>query len=59
MTVSQSKKHANPLRPLRLLRMRRERPRRCRPAEQRYELASPHIASQTQGPTLYPLKQVL
>ena len=43
----------------RLLRARRERPRRRRAAEQRDELASPHIRTQAQGPALYRLKRVL
>jgi hypothetical protein len=38
-----------------MLRACRERPRDCRAAEQRDELASPHIGSEAQTP----LKQVL
>jgi hypothetical protein len=43
----------------RLLGMRRKRPRRRSAADQRGELASPHIGSQAQTTALHPLKQVL
>jgi len=43
----------------RLLRVRRKRPNRRSAADQRDELASPHISSQAQTTALCPLKQVL
>jgi hypothetical protein len=43
----------------RVLRSRCKRPRHCRPADQRDELASPHIGPQAQERALYSLKQVL
>jgi hypothetical protein len=42
-----------------LLCAHRQRPRRRRAADQRDELAPPHIGSQAQESALYPLKQVL
>jgi hypothetical protein len=46
---------ANTPHTFRRLRFRRARPRCCRAADQRDELASPHIGSQVQGPALYPI----
>jgi hypothetical protein len=40
--------HADAPHPLALLRARRERPRGCRAAEKRDEIATPHICSRAQ-----------
>ena len=50
--------HSDPANPVRLLCTRQERPRECRTAHKRYELAQPHCSPfEFQSPLSYRIKQ--